>query len=75
LRVLWHGSAANILACKNLARILCSKTILLHAELATFLAAGLTPYGAIRAGTSDAARFLHRETEFGSVAVGYRADL
>ena len=47
----------------------------LHEELASFVVAGLTPYEAIRAGTSDAARFLHRETEFGTVAVGLRADL
>jgi len=47
----------------------------LHEELASFVAAGLTPYEAIRTGTSDAARFLHRETEFGRVAVGLRADL
>jgi imidazolonepropionase-like amidohydrolase len=44
-------------------------------ELADFVAAGLTPYDAIRAGTSDAARFLHRETEFGTIAIGHRADL
>ena len=47
----------------------------LHEELVSFVKAGLTPYEAIRAGTSDAARFLHRETEFGRVAVGLRADL
>lgn len=44
-------------------------------ELADFVAAGLTPYEAIRAGTSDAARFLHRESEFGTIAVDHRADL
>ena len=47
----------------------------LHEELASFVAAGMTPYEAIRAGTSDAARFLHAEAEFGTVAVGRRADL
>jgi ketosteroid isomerase-like protein len=47
----------------------------LQEELASFVAAGLTPYEAIRAGTSDAARFLHSEAEFGTVAVGRRADL
>jgi imidazolonepropionase-like amidohydrolase len=40
-----------------------------------FVAAGLSPYEALRAGSSDAARFLHREEEFGTVAVGGRADL
>lgn len=46
-----------------------------HEELKYFVKAGLSPYDAIRAGTSDAARFLHREGEFGTVAVGLRADL
>jgi len=47
----------------------------LHQELQLFVRAGLTPYQAIRAGTIDAARFLRREDEFGTVAVGRRADL
>ena len=47
----------------------------LHEELRYFVEAGLSPYDAIRAGTSDAARFLHRENEFGTVAMGRRADL
>jgi cytosine/adenosine deaminase-related metal-dependent hydrolase len=47
----------------------------LQEELTYFVKAGLSPYDAIRAGTSDAARFLHRENEFGTVAVGRRADL
>ena len=47
----------------------------LHEELAYFVAAGMTPYEAIRAGTSDAAIFLHQENEFGTVATGRRADL
>jgi imidazolonepropionase-like amidohydrolase len=46
----------------------------LHDELAYFVAAGMTPYEAIRAGTSDAAIFLHQENEFGTVAIGQRAD-
>jgi imidazolonepropionase-like amidohydrolase len=47
----------------------------LHDELAYFVAAGMTPYEAIRAGTSDAAIFLHQENEFGTVVTGRRADL
>ena len=43
--------------------------------IAAFVRAGLTPYQAIRAGTIDAARFLRRNDEFGTVAVGRRADL
>jgi imidazolonepropionase-like amidohydrolase len=44
-------------------------------ELAYFVKAGLSPYAAIKAGTSDAAKFLNQENEFGTVAVGRRADL
>lgn len=47
----------------------------LHEELANFVAAGMSPYEAIRAGTADAAIFLHQESEFGTVATGLRADL
>jgi imidazolonepropionase-like amidohydrolase len=47
----------------------------LHDELENFAAAGMTPYEAIRAGTVDAAQFLHQESEFGVVRVGLRADL
>ena len=47
----------------------------LHEELQHFVEAGLTPYEAIRAGTVDAAIFLHEESEFGVVATGRRADL
>jgi imidazolonepropionase-like amidohydrolase len=47
----------------------------LHDELQSFVQAGLTPYQALRAGTSDAAIFLHQEAEFGTVDSGRRADL
>jgi len=44
-------------------------------ELAELVEAGLTPYQALRAATADAAHFLGRAAEFGSVAVGLGADL
>ena len=46
-----------------------------HEELANFVAAGMTPYEAIRAGTADAAIFLHQQNQFGTVATGLRADV
>ena len=49
--------------------------ISLHEELALFVKAGLSPFEALRAGTSGAATFLKREREFGTVAVGQRGDL
>jgi imidazolonepropionase-like amidohydrolase len=47
----------------------------LHEELANFVVAGLTPYQALRAGTYDAADFMHAADEWGVVAEGRRADL
>src|SRR5262249_20498301 len=47
----------------------------LHDELDNLVAAGLTPYEAIRAGTLDAAGFLHKQDEFGAVREAMRADL
>jgi imidazolonepropionase-like amidohydrolase len=47
----------------------------LHRELELLTEAGMTPFEALRAATSDAARFLGREKEFGVVASGADADL
>src|SRR5438128_5479568 len=47
----------------------------IHDELSNFVAAGMSPYDAIRAGTVDAARFLNRSADFGVIAAGRRADL
>jgi hypothetical protein len=47
----------------------------LHEELANLVAAGLTPYQALRAGTADAASCMGDGDEWGTIAVGQRADL
>jgi N-acyl-D-amino-acid deacylase len=47
----------------------------LSRELATYVAAGLTPYQALATGTINVARFLGNEAEAGTVAAGKRADL
>lgn len=46
-----------------------------HEELGYVAAAGLTPYEALRAGTADAARCMNAADEWGTVAIGRRADL
>jgi imidazolonepropionase-like amidohydrolase len=46
-----------------------------HDELRNFVAAGMTPYEALSAATSNAAEFLGALDEFGTVAIGQRADL
>jgi hypothetical protein len=47
----------------------------LHGELESWVAAGLTPVDALRAATLGGARFLGREAELGTIAVGKRASL
>ena len=46
-----------------------------HRELGALVAAGLTPYQALRTGTVDVAKFLGEEGKSGVVRVGARADL
>lgn len=46
-----------------------------HKELAQLVAAGLSPYEAIAAGTRNAAEYLGALDEFGTVETGKRADL
>lgn len=46
-----------------------------HRELGALVAAGLTPYQALRTGTVDVARFLGEEGRSGVVRAGARADL
>src|SRR5262245_54263054 len=47
----------------------------LHRELELLVASGLTRYDAIRAATVAPAIFPHKESEFGTIAPGKRADL
>jgi imidazolonepropionase-like amidohydrolase len=46
-----------------------------HRELEALVAAGLTPYQALRTGTVDVARFMGEEGRSGTVRPGARADL
>jgi hypothetical protein len=46
-----------------------------YGELQNLVGAGLTPFEALRAGTRDAADFLGRLDQVGTVSVGKRADL
>jgi hypothetical protein len=46
-----------------------------HDEIDNFLAAGYSPYEALRAATTEPARFIGEEDDWGLVAEGMRADL
>lgn len=47
----------------------------IHREMQSMLAAGLTPFEILAAGTRNVGRYYGREAEFGTVAAGRRADL
>lgn len=47
----------------------------LHRELESMVLAGLTPYQALATATINPAEFLHAQSEWGTIAVGKRADL
>ena len=47
----------------------------LHRELANFVAAGMSPFQALRCATSETARFLNESHIAGTVTAGKRADL
>ena len=49
--------------------------LVLHGELESWVAAGLAPVDVLRAATLGGARFLGREQELGTIAVGKRASL
>lgn len=70
-----HAAGAGLLAGSDAFKPNVVPGFALHEELDYFVQAGLTPYEAIRAATSDPARFLRREGEFGSIRTGARADL
>ena len=70
-----HNGGAHLLLGTDTMKIGTLPGYSLHTELENFVAAGITPYDAIRAGTADAAKFLKQDDEFGFVRAGLRADL
>ena len=70
-----HANGARILLGTDMGNPFVVPGFSLHEELANLVASGLSPYEALRAGTSGAAEFLGESESWGSVAVGRRADL
>jgi imidazolonepropionase-like amidohydrolase len=70
-----HAEGAPLLAGTDTPNPFVSQGASLHDELANLVLAGLTPYEALRCATSEAARFLGRSAESGTLAPGRRADL
>jgi hypothetical protein len=70
-----HRAGVPILAGTDTSNPYCFAGFSLHDELALLVEAGLSPLAALQAATLQPARFLKKESEFGSVAPGKRADL
>ena len=70
-----HAAGARLLLGTDSNMPLVAWGFAIHDELRLLVDAGLSPCEAIRAGTSDAAEFLHASGEFGRVSAGLRADL
>jgi len=70
-----HRNGARLLAGTDTGNPFVVPGFSLHEELANLVAAGLTPFEALRASTSGAAEFMEASAEWGSVAPGRRADL
>jgi imidazolonepropionase-like amidohydrolase len=70
-----HDAGAHILLGTDTPNPFVVQGFSIHEELRNLVQAGLTPYEAIKAGTSDAAGFLNATEKFGTVEVGKRADL
>jgi imidazolonepropionase-like amidohydrolase len=70
-----HQAGARLLVGSDTVNPLVVPGYSLHEELRLLHADGLTPREVLRAATHDAAEFLGREDEFGSLKPGQRADL
>jgi imidazolonepropionase-like amidohydrolase len=74
IKALYNGGAGVVLGSDS-PQLWNAPGFSLTRELASYVAAGLTPYQALSTGTRNVARFLGNEAEAGSIAVGKRADL
>jgi imidazolonepropionase-like amidohydrolase len=70
-----HDAGAGILVGTDMANPFVVAGFAVHEELELLVGAGLAPYEALLAGTADAARCMNAEGEWGTIAVGKRADL
>jgi imidazolonepropionase-like amidohydrolase len=70
-----RDSGAGVLAGSDTPNPFVVPGLSLIEEIRLFVEAGLTPEQALTAATRDAARFLGKEKDFGTIAPGLRADL
>ena len=72
---LMHRTGVNILAGSDFMNPYVYPGFSLHDELELFVQAGLSPFEALKTATVNAAEFLHKENELGTVEAGKYADL
>jgi imidazolonepropionase-like amidohydrolase len=70
-----HEAGAGLLLGSDSPQVFNVPGFALHHELRLVVAAGLSPYEALRTGTTNAARFFGQEESWGSVREGLQADL
>jgi imidazolonepropionase-like amidohydrolase len=70
-----HAAGAGLLLGSDAPQVFNVPGFSLHRELTAIVAAGLTPYEALRTGTANAAVFFGAESEFGTIGEGRAADL
>jgi imidazolonepropionase-like amidohydrolase len=69
-----HDAGAGMLLGSDAPQIFNVPGFSLHRELQAMVAAGLTPYEALRMGTANAAAFFAANDEFGTIRAGLAAD-
>jgi imidazolonepropionase-like amidohydrolase len=70
-----HDAGAGLLLGSDAPQVFNVPGFSLHRELEAMVAAGLTPYEALRMGTANPARFFDAADEFGTIRAGLAADL
>lgn len=70
-----HDAGAGLLLGSDAPQVFNVPGFSVHREIASMIAAGLTPYQVLRTGTANPAEFLGATREFGTVREGLAADL
>ena len=70
-----HDAGAGILLGSDAPQVFNVPGFSIHAELASYLEAGLTPFEVLATGTLNPARFFSASDEYGTIEVGLAADL
>ena len=70
-----HEGGAGILLGTDAPQVFSVPGFSIHREMERMIAAGMTPYEVIQSGTRKVGEYFSNEDDFGTIAVGQRADL